>query len=76
MGRKEGEKISSFLMKLFSPLYSKERFFDIGDFKYLFAMPAWLFTALRVCAAFAGRLSLSGNTTECKAIYLFLLALI
>lgn len=35
-----------------------------------------MFTALRVCAASAGMLSLSGNVTECKAVYLFLLALI
>lgn len=76
VGRKEGVKTSSFLMKLFSPLYSKERFSDIWGFKCLFALPAWLFIALRVCAAFAGILSLSGNTTESKAVYLFLPALI
>lgn len=39
-------------------------------------LPTWLFTALRVCAAFAGMLSLSESMTECKAVYLFLLTLI
>lgn len=76
MGRREGEKTSSFLTKLFSPPPSKERFSAIWSFKCLFALPAWLFTALRVCAVFAGKLSLSGSVMECKAVYLFLLALI
>lgn len=76
MERREGEKNSSFLTKLFSPPPSKERFSAIWTFKCLFVLPTWLFTALKVCAAFAGMLSLSGSMTECKAVYLFVLALI